>query len=172
MAPAFLVGDPVSVLGEADGKTFLEGLHKRLGADVDFGPSRKAYTSEDLPDTAWHDLLDRVEVEMGDGASPCLWALRDYKGAYITQIAAGAPSVKIPLGLGNHTLVCLGRDGLKKELMRFARAMELPTMEEDVVAYFNRDVYNDDEGYDILAYCQLMLALIESERRNQPIWLL
>jgi len=172
MAPAFVVGDPISVLGEVDGKTFLEGLQKRLGADVRFGASSKAYASADLPETAWHDLLDRVEVEMGDGLSPRLWALRDYKGAYIPQLSAEAASIKIPIGLGSHTLVCLGRDGLKKELIRFAKVLELPTREDDVVAYFNRDVYNDDEGYDICAYCQLMLALIESERRDQPIWLL
>ena len=121
MAPAFVVGEPISVLGEIDGKTFLDGLQKRLGAPVDFGPAKKPYTSEDLPETAWHDLLDRVEVEMGDGLSPKLWALRDYKGAYISQLSADAASVKIPLGLGNHTLVCLGRDGLKKELTRLDR---------------------------------------------------
>jgi len=172
MAPAFVVGDPISVLGEVDGKTFLEGLQKRLGTDVAFGSGDKAFYSADLPETAWHDLLDRVEVEMGDGQSPRLWAMRDYKGAYIPQLAADATPIKIPLGLGNHTLVCLGRDGLKKELVRFAKALELPTREQEVIAYFNRDVYNDDEGYDICAYCQLMIALIESEKRDQPIWLL
>jgi hypothetical protein len=172
MAPAFVVGEPISVLGENDGAIFLEVLKKRLGSEVDFGKTSKVYYSAELPETAWHDLLDRVEVEMGDGLSPRLWALRDYKGAYIPQLSAEAAAIKIPLGLGSHTLICLGRDGLKKELIRFAKTLELPTREDDVAAYFNRDVYNDDEGYDICAYCQLMLALIESERRDQPIWLL
>jgi hypothetical protein len=172
MAPAFVVGDPISVLGDIDGATFLEVLKKRLGTDVSFGQTEKAYYSAELPETAWHDLLDRVEVEMGDGQSPRLWALRDYKGAFIPQLSADDAALKVPLGLGNHTLICLGRDGLKRELIRFAKALELPTEREEVQRYFNRDVYNDDEGLDICAYCQLMLALNESQRRDQPIWLL
>lgn len=171
MAPAFAVGDPESILGLECGTDFRSELLRLAACDLP-RDSQPAFYTADLPGTSWHDLLDRVEVEVGDGRSPNLWALREFHGAYLAELPAGGSPLKITLSNKRGVYRCLGRTGLRQELIRFARVLELPTQEDAVKEYFMRDVYNDDEGYDICAYCQIMLALIESERRGQPVWLI
>jgi len=164
VAIEFAVGPPEAALGQEAGRGFRSQMASLHGVTLS-GGREDPYYSEQLSWSGCTGLYERARAEIGEAKCPQLSLLADFSTVYLPTGALRAdidvPGWKLRVG---------SLPELEGELDLFAGTLGLPTQNHEVDEYWQRDVYEDDEGDEVETYCHLRLAVSEALRRGEPLW--